>query len=259
MDVICNNCKQVNTISTLHCRNCGAKITDEARKKALAKKERPSLGKLIKFIISRIIFYGVLLCIPIAAFIPFGLPQIELVAEDAQAKVMFNYKLLKKNLEAGAVKKIGVTPEKINTIIAKLIEDENKGRDELLNLTQLGVRISGENHIVIQAKMKLFDEIPAYVEIEGQPVMTNGKIDMEVDNVTIGHLPLPTMFFSYFVDKLKTEVQSYPKIVKVLSEVKKIDVTPEKIKVALQRNLEHNPKIGKTKLKLRYEKNKLTN
>ena len=253
MDITCTSCDHINVIGTVFCKSCGDKISDNALRKAVAKRDKADVTSNLRGIASNLMFFGVILGIPAAALLPVGHPAIELVAEGDHSKTMHSYSLLKKKINGGATKKIGATHDKINTIIAAIIKRQQKQSAISLELSQLGLKVNGAKDITIQAKTKLFGVIPAYVEIHGTPLVVDGNLEMEYSSAKLGHLPLPGLLAPFIGDELKSDLEEFPEINRVMAEVKRIGVTSEKFTLALHKNVVHNPKIGLTKLLLASE------
>jgi len=237
MEIECSFCKHINVIGTVFCKNCGEKISDNALRKAVKKRDKADFRSKVSEIISRLAFYAVVLGIPTAMFAPVGHPEIKVVEKGERVNTIHNYKLMMNSIKGGANKKIAITPEKLNYVISSLISKQKENITEELALNSLGIKVDDSDKVVVQAKVKLFDLIPAYVELSGAPTISESGAKMEYSSAKLGHFPLPGFCGKYLAYEIHNSLAPFTEITAMLSWLKDVTVAKGKVKVDLKKRM----------------------
>lgn len=240
MEIVCTSCGHMNVLGTVFCKSCGEKISENALRKAVAKRDKDAIKVKASSVASKLVFFVIALGIPAAALVPAALPQIDCLPAGEAAKTAKNFRALKRQLEAGARKKISITPEKINTIASQLLRKHSENSEGKFDLSEIGVKLTGDKKIAIQAKTKLFGVLPAYVEQHGTFTYSDGALVMNGSSSMLGYIPIPGIAWSHIATMLNENVQQFPEIVAVLSYIQDIDVTSNKIKLTLKKSFKTN-------------------
>jgi len=240
--IACVKCGHENSLGAVFCHGCSQKIEDSLQPGVNYQKKGTTAAKGSKLsgALVRLVFYSIVLGVPLAALLPVGHPEIETGPEEERVKTLHSYKVLKSSINGGANKKISVPVVKLNCIVEDLIKKQKEKSTEVLPLEALGFKLNGDDELIVQAKIKLNDVIPVYVELSGTPSISKSGLTMEYSSVKLGNLPLPGACADYFASEINKGVAPFSEMTAILVYLQVVNVSEGKLKVNLKKKFTTN-------------------
>ena len=232
--LICQQCEEENEISSIFCRDCGAKLDHRnLQPDELVVKTRESSGSLRKLLGTVRLLVGLALLAAVGLGFWPTIPIGEVGTRDHAKEMLDKLERLHEATENGVRYSEVVGEKEINAYVRGRIdkqrEERPRGGGVLANLEEVNIALYN-NEIVVHIRNKL-GPVPVVYMLKGRPIADRGSFSLGIEEASVGHLPLPGPLQGFVAGKLKAIFENLKPERKVLDNLERLQIMPRRARM----------------------------